>query len=270
MADTYRTKGVSLAKGPVGLVGLVLLAYGITALIFGSHGFTQHVPNGAVHGQTWLGLEVNGWSGLLFIAAGLLLLLSAPLHFTAKGISLIVAIALGAIGAIAVVNGHGALGLFAANHLTEIVWAAGAVLLVGLSLLPRVGARTKERYVGPEQRYDERDQQTAPRRAEPDLGTLNRDPQAVRREPVSTIDREPVLARTAPVEHRSVPSNGVGNRSRTATDIPPRPRSAPLNGSSDRGFVNGDPVMNPDASTTTTRPQLSSTTSNNSEEDQHV
>src|SRR5450755_1220675 len=87
MTRTRRTKGVSLAKGPVGLVGVVLLAYGITALIFGGHGFAHHVPSGAVYGKTWLGLQVNGWSGLLFIAAGLLLLLSAPLHVTAKGIS---------------------------------------------------------------------------------------------------------------------------------------------------------------------------------------
>ena len=270
MTRTRRTKGVSLVKGPVGLIGLVLLAYGVTALIFGGHGFAHHVPSGAVYGKTWLGLQVNGWSGLLFIAAGLLLLLGAPLHFTAKGISLIVGIALGAIAVIAVVNGHGALGLFAANHLTEIVWGAGAVLLLCLSLLPRVGARTKQRYDGPQQRYDEPDQQTANRRADPEPGTLDRQPQAVRREPVSTVDRDPVLARTAPVEHRSVPSNGVGNRSRTATDLPRRARSAPVNGSSDRGFVNGDPVTNPDASTTTTRPQRSSTTSTHTEEDQHV
>ena len=270
MTRTRRTKGVSLAKGPVGLIGLVLLAYGITALIFGGHGFAHHVPSGAVYGKTWLGLLVNGWSGLLFIAAGLLLLISAPAHVTAKGISLLVAIALGAIAVIAVINGHGALGLFAANHLTEIVWGAGAVLLLCLSLLPRVGARTKQRYDEPPQRYDQPDQQTANRRADPEPGTPNRQPQTVRRQPAGMVDGEPVLARTAPVEHRSVPSNGVGDRSRIATGLPSRRRSAPLNGSSDRGFVNGDPVTNPDASTTTTRPQRSSTTSTHSEDDQHV
>ena len=270
MTRTRRTKGVSLAKGPVGLIGLVLLAYGITALIFGGHGFAHHVPGGAVYGKTWLGLLVNGWSGLLFIAAGLLLLLSAPLHVTAKGISLIVAIALAAIAVIAVINGHGALGLFAANHLTEIVWGAGAVLLLCLSLLPRVGARTNQRYDGPQQRYAEPDQQTANRRADPEPGTLNRQPQAVSREPVGMVDREPVLARTAPVEHRSVPGNGVGNRSRTGIDRLRRRRSAPANGSSDRGSVNGDRVMDPDAGTTIIRPQRSSTTSTHPEEDQHV
>ena len=257
MESRYRTKGVSLAKGPVGLVGLVLLAYGITALIFGGHGFAQHVLNGAVHGKTWLGLEVNGWSGLVFIAAGLLLLLSAPLHFTAKGISLIVGIALGAIAVIAAVNGHGALGLFAANHLTEIVWGAGAVLLIGLSLLPRVGARTKQRHDAPEQRYDEQDQQTATRRADPAQGTPEREPRTVsredysaKREPVSTVDREPVQARTAPVERRTVSTNGVG--------------------SGNGGSVNGDPVTNADASTTTGLPQRSSATSTHTREDQHV
>ena len=103
-------KGISLAKGPVGLIGLGLLAYGITALIFGGHSFVQHAPNGTVHGKTWLGLEVNGWSGLLFIAAGLLLLLGAPLHWGAKSMSLIVGLALGAVAVIALVKGHGALG----------------------------------------------------------------------------------------------------------------------------------------------------------------
>jgi hypothetical protein len=145
MRTRQRTKGISLAKGPVGLVGLVLLAYGITALIFGGHSFVQHALSGEVHGKRWLGLEVNGWSGLLFIAAGLLLLLGAPIHWGAKGISLIVGIALGALAVIALVNGHGALGIFAANHLTELVWGAAAVVLIVLSLLPRVGGKTTRR-----------------------------------------------------------------------------------------------------------------------------
>jgi hypothetical protein len=139
MANTQRTKGTSLAKGPVGLIGVALLAYGISALIFGGHSFAQHAPNGAVHGGSWLGLEVNGWSGLLFIAAGLLLLLAAPLHWSAKGMSLLVGLALGAAALIALANGHGAVGVFAANHLTELVWGAAAALLIAMSQLPRVG-----------------------------------------------------------------------------------------------------------------------------------
>jgi hypothetical protein len=145
MRTRQRTKGISLAKGPVGLVGLVLLAYGITALIFGGHSFVQHALSGEVHGKRWLGLEVNGWSGLLFIGAGLLLLLGAPIHWSAKGMSLIVGIALGALAVIALVNGHGALGIFAANHLTELVWGAAAVVLIVFSLLPRVGGKTTRR-----------------------------------------------------------------------------------------------------------------------------
>ena len=43
MAERQKTKGTSLAKGPVGLIGLLLLAYGITALIFGGRCFTQQV-----------------------------------------------------------------------------------------------------------------------------------------------------------------------------------------------------------------------------------
>ncbi len=144
MSTRYRTKGTSLAKGPIGLIGLLLLAYGITALIFGGHGFAQHAPTGAVHGKTWLGLEVNGWSALLFIAAGMLLLLGAPMHWGAKTMSLLVGISLVVLSLIALVNGHGALGIFAANGVTELVWGATGALLIMLSLLPRVGGRTRQ------------------------------------------------------------------------------------------------------------------------------
>jgi|HubBroStandDraft_6_1064221.scaffolds.fasta_scaffold00389_21 hypothetical protein len=143
MTTRHRTNGWSLAKGPVGLIGLMLLAYGVTALIFGGHGFAQHAPTGAVYGKTWLGLEVNGWSGLLFIAAGLLLLFGAPMHWGAKTMSLIVGTALVVLCIIALANGHGALGIFAANRPTELVWGAAGGLLIILSMLPRVGGRTR-------------------------------------------------------------------------------------------------------------------------------
>lgn len=180
-------KGISLAKGPVGLIGLVLLAYGITVLIFGGHSFVQHALNGTVHGKTWLGLEVNGWSGVLFIAAGLLLLLGAPRHWGAKSMSLIVGLALGAVAVIALVKGHGALGIFAANHLTELVWGAAAVLLIAFSQLPRVGGKVKQ--------YDgdaERARVTRPVAHEP-----------------STVEHERARERPARVERESPPANGA-------------------------------------------------------------
>jgi hypothetical protein len=180
MANAQKTKGTSLAKGPVGLIGLALLAYGITALIFGGHGFTQHAPTGAVDGKTWLGLEVNGWSGLLFVAAGLLLLLGAPMHWSAKGTSLIVGISLVVLCLIALANGHGALGIFAANGLTELAWGAAGALLIVLSLLPRVGGETKHRY-----------KHSAPTgttpRVEPRHRTVRRNPA---RERTASVDRQ--------------------------------------------------------------------------------
>ncbi|MGO9790729.1 MAG: hypothetical protein ACLP8S_14935 [Solirubrobacteraceae bacterium] len=182
MPRRQRTKkGISLAKGPVGLVGLVLLAYGITALIFGGHSFAQHAPTGAVHGKTWLGLEVNGWSGLLFIAVGVLLMLGAPLHWGAKGMSLLVGIVLVAACLIALANRHGAVGLFAANHLTELVWAAAGALLIVLSLLPRVGGRTSRR-----QDPDPAERRLARRRVETERRIVERDPA----EPTRGVERQ--------------------------------------------------------------------------------
>jgi hypothetical protein len=203
MANTQRTKGTSLVKGPVGLIGVALLVYGITALIFGGHSFAQHAPNGAVHGKSWLGLEVNGWSGLLFISAGLLLLFAAPLHWGAKGMSLIVGLALGAAALIALGNGHGTLGLFAANHPTELAWGAAAALLIVLSRLPRVGTKTKTR-------AGDAGRPRATRRVEPepraaDSANAEQTPRSSRpsaaRESVVPAEREPVTAnrpRTSP------------------------------------------------------------------------
>ncbi len=132
-------KGTSLAKGPVAIIGMVLLAYGVTALVFGGRSFTANPLDGTVNGETWLGLEVNGWSDLLFIGSGALLLFGAPLHWGAKTLSLLVGLALAAAAAISFVDGDDVLGIFAANGTTTLVWAiAGAVLIV-LALLPRVG-----------------------------------------------------------------------------------------------------------------------------------
>ena len=36
-------KGTSLAKCPIAIIGMAVLAYGITGLIFGGHGFTAAI-----------------------------------------------------------------------------------------------------------------------------------------------------------------------------------------------------------------------------------
>ena len=196
MRTRHKKRGISLAKGPVGLIGMGLLIYGITAVILGGHSFAQHAPSGAVHGKLWIGLEVNGWSSVLFIAAGLLLLLAAPLHWAAKGMSLIVGVALGAAALVSLAKGRGVLGIFAANHLTELVWGATGALLILLSLLPRVGGKTKQRY---------------------DQDRVNR---AVKHEPLTTVESEPTLAPTIPVNRESLSTNGA----------PTNPRVAPASG----------------------------------------
>ena len=132
-------KGISLAKGPVAVIGAVLLALGILGLIFGGNGFTSDPVSGTVQGTKWLGLEANGWSNVLFAGAGALLLFGSPLHWGAKTLSLIVGLALGAASVIALVDGDDVFGIFAANGLTKLVWGVAAALLLVLALLPRVG-----------------------------------------------------------------------------------------------------------------------------------
>ena len=145
MAKDHDRGGISLAKGPVLIVGLALLAFGILALLIaGATSFTAKPPSGMVSGKTFIGVEVNGWSTLLFIAAGALLVFGSPLHRGAKLSSIVVGIVLVAAAVLAYANKDNALGMFAANGVTERVWLAAGVLLLLLALLPRVGGRAND------------------------------------------------------------------------------------------------------------------------------
>ena len=129
--------GMSLAKGPAGLIGLLLLAYGILALIFGSADFEASPIEGDVVGETFLGIAGNGWTNLLFAVGGALLLVGAPLHWGAKSMSLIVGLVLGAASVIALAYDDDVLGIFAANGPTTLAWGVAAAILLVLALLPR-------------------------------------------------------------------------------------------------------------------------------------
>ena len=136
--------GVSLARGPVGIAGLVLLAYGITGLIFGGQSFDEAATAGNVNGDLWLGIEGNGWSNLLAIGAGGLLLFGAQFHVFAKAMALLVGFGFAAAAIIAIVDGSDVLGIFAANNATKLAWAIAAAVLIAIALLPRVGRKKQD------------------------------------------------------------------------------------------------------------------------------
>ena len=83
--------------------------------------------------------------------------------------SLIVGISLAVLCLIALANRHGALGIFAANGLTELVWGAAGALLIVLSLLPRVGGETRHG-------YDHSAPTGTTPRVEPENTTVHRNP----------------------------------------------------------------------------------------------
>jgi len=139
--DRRTSPGVSLAKGPVSIVGMILLAYGVTGLIFGGNTFDSSPLDGTVDGDTWLGIEGNGWSNLLAIGAGGVLMFGAQLHWSAKTTALLVGLAFAAAAIIATIDGSDVLGIFAADDATKIAWAITAVVLIALALLPRVGRK---------------------------------------------------------------------------------------------------------------------------------
>jgi hypothetical protein len=157
MARTDRSGGVSLAKGPAAIIGLALLAYGITGLIFGGNGFATDAVSGTVNGSTWLGIEGNGWTNLLFAGSGALLAFGAPLHRGAKMLALVVGLVLGAASVIAIADGQDVFGIAAANGPTTLAWGVAAAVLLVVALLPRVGkGKHDDRSRGRDTSWDER------------------------------------------------------------------------------------------------------------------
>ena len=59
-----------------------------------SRSFNFDFPSGTVEGDTFLGIEGNGWTWVVFAAAGLLLLLGSPIHWGAKSMAFIVGVAM--------------------------------------------------------------------------------------------------------------------------------------------------------------------------------
>lgn len=170
MATRNDNEGTSLAKGPVAVVGVALLAFGLLGVIFGGNGFTAHPVSGTVQGTKWLGLEANGWSNILFAGAGALLLFGSPLHWGAKSLSLIVGLALGAASVISLVDGDDVFGIFAANGLTKLIWGIAAAVLLVLALLPRVGGDKRPEADRDEQRNGTGAVERQTRRVEPEPG----------------------------------------------------------------------------------------------------
>lgn len=139
-SDSHSSKGKGLSRGPALILGSILLAFGLIAMITHSEfpSFGSGFPDGSARGGEFLGIEVNGWTNWLVAVAGGLLLFGAAQHLLAKIISLVVGLALGACAIIALIDGD-ILGLGAANIWTIIGLGAAAVVLLVNTLLPRVG-----------------------------------------------------------------------------------------------------------------------------------
>ena len=165
MANNKPSKGVSLAKGPVLVVGLALLIYGVLALIFGGHGFemdpSRHRDRQEVPRPRGQRLDEPAVHRRRRAAR-----LRSPIHWGAKSLSLIVGLVLGAASVIALVDGDDVFGIFAANGLTKLVWGIAAAVLLVLALLPRVGGN----------KPDDDDQDRSNRRVQRETRTVEREP----------------------------------------------------------------------------------------------
>ena len=157
-------KGPGLARGPALIIGLILVAFGLLAIIKANQfpSFGSEFPDGTATGKKFLGFEVNGWTNWLIIVCGGLLLFGSAQHLLAKTMSLIVGLILGAGSVILLVDGDDILGLGAGNGITALGLGIAAAVLLFNTLAPRVKHKTK---VDDDDDVDRRD--AAPRRTEP-------------------------------------------------------------------------------------------------------
>jgi len=162
--DTPRPRdGVSLAKGPVGLLGLASLALGVLGFIFASRSFGLDAPSGTVQGTDFIGIEGNGWTWVVFAAAGLLLLLGSPIHWGAKSMAFIVGVAFVVGALIALSDGNDILGVVAMNNWTKLIMGAAGAGLIIVSMMPRVGRRRGGPPVGTRRNRELEETRTEPR-----------------------------------------------------------------------------------------------------------
>jgi hypothetical protein len=134
-----RSSGASVARGPAALVGGVLLAFGLAALVHHNQfpPITRAFPRGTPHGSDFLGIEVNGWTAWLSAVSGSIVLFGSGQHALAKLVSLLGGLALAGSALLGIVNGS-VLGLAATNTITELGLAAAATVLLLTAFAPRV------------------------------------------------------------------------------------------------------------------------------------
>jgi hypothetical protein len=187
--DTARPRsGLSLAKGPVALVGLASLALGVLGFIFASRSFDFDAPSGTVTGTTFIGIAGNGWTWIVFAAAGLLLLLGSTIHWGAKSMAFIVGVAFVVGALIALSDSDDILGVVAMNDWTTLIMGVAGAGLIVLSMLPRVGRRRGGAPIATRRERELEESQT---------GRFDRE-----REPVTTTRRDPAAADERPTTTR--------------------------------------------------------------------
>jgi len=137
--DVLVEPGASLARGPALILGSILAFYGLLGLLTNAQfpNFSDSFPDATQQGNSWLGIEVNGWTNFFFMTAGLLLLIGAAQHHLAKAMSMVVGLALIACAVIAIIDGEDVLGLAAANGWTKLAFAVTGALALMNALMPR-------------------------------------------------------------------------------------------------------------------------------------
>jgi hypothetical protein len=134
-ARPSRTNDSAVARAPVWIIGVLLVAFGMVGLLTGGGDFSADPFNGDVAGEVLLGIEANGWTNALFVVNGGLLILASVTLLSARFVAVAVGLDFAAAAAVALIDGSNVLGVFATNGATQTVWAVLALVLLVLAVV---------------------------------------------------------------------------------------------------------------------------------------
>ena len=133
------------------LVGPILILAGILGFLADATFDTGGSPDGkggnaggALQGDSFLGLEVNGWHNVVHILSGLFLVAMAKKRSTAKTGVLVFAAIYAIVSLIGLINGNDVLGIFPINPADNILH----ILLTLGALLAGLASDAKDHVVG--------------------------------------------------------------------------------------------------------------------------
>ena len=171
--STGRPDGRTVAQWWCMIGGLVIVAFGALGFMvnstFDNATFGFDFDDEALNGDLFLGVEVNGWTNVVNIGAGVLLLLAFPSRAAARAMAVAIGLVYAVVAILGFIDGNDVFDFMVTNTAGNVAYAVFAALSLVAGLLPspeRDAYRRQERLAGDEPRFGRDDLRGRSRQSE--------------------------------------------------------------------------------------------------------